>query len=107
MPKYNSGPRGNLLARVARFITELSAPAINATTGTITTVNATTVNATDVDASGAVLAPRLRLDVVTAIPTARTGPGAVAAVSNSTGVMLAINTTGTTWRYMAKTSVLA
>ena len=45
--------------------------------------------------------------IMTAVPSVRYGPGAVVAVVNSTGSALAINTTGTTWRYSSMTSVLA
>jgi hypothetical protein len=47
----------------------------------------------------------LRLTLLAAIPTTRVEPGAIRAVSNSTGVCLVINTTGTTWKYIQKTSV--
>ena len=43
---------------------------------------------------------------VTAIPTTRSVGGMVF-VSNSTGKMLAYHSTGTTWKYLAMTSVLA
>jgi hypothetical protein len=44
---------------------------------------------------------------VSAIPTYRVEPGALLCVKNSTGaIMIAMNTTGTTWKYLSKTSVL-
>lgn len=49
----------------------------------------------------------LQLKVVTTVPTIRYGPGAVVMVANSTGKMLAVNTTGTTWKYCNVTAVLA
>lgn len=42
----------------------------------------------------------------TAVPTTR-NLGGIVFVSNSTGSMLAINTTGTTWKYLNVTSELA
>jgi len=39
--------------------------------------------------------------------TARIGPGAVRFISNGTGKMLKVNTTGTTWKYISLTSTLA
>jgi hypothetical protein len=42
-----------------------------------------------------------------ALPSGRRGPGCVVMVSNSTGNLLALNTTGTTWKYLNVTSVLA
>ena len=48
-----------------------------------------------------------QVKVMTAVPTIRYAPGALVVVANSTGVMLALNTTGTTWKYCTKTSVLA
>lgn len=48
----------------------------------------------------------LIIPTVTAIPTARV-VGGLAFVSNSTGKMLAYHSTGTTWAYLNKTSVLA
>lgn len=45
--------------------------------------------------------------VVTAVPAIRYAPGVVVCVVNSTGSGLAVNTTGTTWRYSSMTSVLA
>ena len=46
------------------------------------------------------------LPVVSSKPSTRIGPGAIKAISNSTGKALVINTTGTTWRYITTTSVL-
>ena len=46
------------------------------------------------------------IPTVTALPTARQ-VGGLAFVSNSTGKMLAYHSTGTTWLYLNKTSVLA
>lgn len=42
---------------------------------------------------------------VTAIPSTRVGPGAIAAMTDGTGTILVINTTGTTWEYVSNTSV--
>ena len=49
----------------------------------------------------------LQLRVMSTVPTVRYGPGSVVMVANSTGKMLAVNTTGTTWKYCNVTSVLA
>jgi hypothetical protein len=107
MPKYNSGPRGQILAGIARLVSSLSTPTVNATTGTITTVTATTVNTSVVDASTNLQAPALLLDKTSVKPTARSQPGAVRLVANATTAMLAINTTGTTWKYCNVTTILA
>lgn len=45
--------------------------------------------------------------LLTAAPATRYGPGVCVMVGNSTGNMIAINTTGTTWAYLNVTSVLA
>ena len=47
------------------------------------------------------------LKALTAVPTTRYGPGSIVFVYNSTGKTLAVNTTGTTWKYFSQTSVLA
>jgi len=47
------------------------------------------------------------LKAVTTVPTTRYAPGAVVFVGNSTGNLIALNTTGTTWTYLNVTSVLA
>jgi len=44
---------------------------------------------------------------LSAAPATRYAPGTVVSVTNGTGTMLAINTTGTTWTYLNVTSVLA
>jgi len=44
---------------------------------------------------------------LSAAPAGRYAPGTVVYVTNGTGTMLAINTTGTTWTYLNVTSVLA
>lgn len=49
----------------------------------------------------------LQLKILTTVPTIRYGPGSVVSIVNSTGSGLAINTTGTTWKYTSMTSVLA
>lgn len=50
----------------------------------------------------------IQLAPVSALPSIRYRPGAMVLVVNSTGAcMLGINTTGTTWKYLSKTSVLA
>lgn len=45
--------------------------------------------------------------LLTTKPSTRYGPGSVVMVGNSTGNLLAINTTGTTWAYLNTTAVLA
>lgn len=49
----------------------------------------------------------VRFHLETAAPSGRQYPGTVYMVGNSTGNLLAINTTGTTWAYIQTTSVLA
>lgn len=49
----------------------------------------------------------LQLTATTTNSTARVGPGAMRFVSQSTGKLIMLNTTGTTWVYLNVTSVLA
>jgi hypothetical protein len=49
----------------------------------------------------------LNLTPMAAVPSTRYGPGSLVYVTNSTGTMVALNTTGTTWKYLNVTSVLA
>ena len=49
----------------------------------------------------------ISLNSISAVLSGRKGPGHVVFVGNSTGNMLAVNTTGTTWKYLNVTSVLA
>jgi hypothetical protein len=49
----------------------------------------------------------INLVPMAAVPAVRHGPGSLVFVTNSTGSMVAINTTGTTWTYLNVTSVLA
>ena len=44
---------------------------------------------------------------LSAVLSGRKGPATIVFVGNSTGNMLAVNTTGTTWKYLNVTSVLA
>jgi hypothetical protein len=59
------------------------------------------------NANATVFPLAIQLTATSADPSARVGPGAVKFESNSTGAMLALNTTGTTWKYLNVTSVLA
>ena len=49
----------------------------------------------------------IQLTGISAVLSGRKGPGTMVMVGNSTGNMLAVNTTGTTWKYLNVTSVLA
>ena len=49
----------------------------------------------------------LTLKNLTAAPGTRYAQGTMVFVANSTGTMIAVNTTGTTWTYLNVTSVLA
>ena len=49
----------------------------------------------------------LTLKNLSAAPATRYAPGSAVFVTNSTGSMIALNTTGTTWTYCNVTSVLA
>ena len=49
----------------------------------------------------------LTLKNLTAAPGTRYAPGSVVFIANSTGNMIAVNTTGTSWTYLNVTSVLA
>ena len=56
---------------------------------------------------GLIRASGVTFIVASTIPTLRSGPGTMVFVSNSTGHMACINTTGTTWKYLNVTSLLA
>lgn len=59
------------------------------------------------DSTAVILPSNLRLKKLTAVPSGRQSPGTICMVGNSTGNMIACNTTGTTWKYLNVTSVLA
>jgi hypothetical protein len=97
MTRENESSRYKRAGKTYRATESMSTPVLNATS----------VNAGTVDASEAVQTPAIKFDVLTTIPVARIGPGAMKLVANSTGVMPVLNTTGTTWVYLNVTSVLA
>lgn len=59
------------------------------------------------DSTALIVPSALRLTAASAALSGRKGPGTLMMVGNSTGNMLALNTTGTTWKYLNVTSVLA
>ena len=66
--------------------------------------------ATDVitqDSTAVIFAGAVRITAASAVLSGRKAPGTLMMVGNSTGNMLAVNTTGTTWKYLNVTSVLA
>ena len=92
-----SGLAGGLLTATA---TELVLPGgvkVSNAAGGLLTANATQT----------VFPVGIQLTAAAAAPETRYGPGAAVFVSNSTGKMFALNTTGTTWTYIQVTSVLA
>ena len=59
------------------------------------------------DSTAVIIPAAIRITAASAVLSGRKSPGTLMMVGNSTGNMLAVNTTGTTWKYLNVTSVLA
>jgi len=92
-----SGAAGGLLTAAASYLNVPVGIRIGGAAGGLLTATAALLN----------VPAALQLTATAVNSTARIGPGAMRFVSQSTGKMIMLNTTGTTWTYLNVTSVLA
>ena len=113
-----SHPQNSARGLLAKELIELTNATLTAATVTTLTVGDATITdggtdiqfSTGIDLSGGKRYIRgnttgLMVEPIAAIPTAKDAGACFAVVSNSSGVAIVVNTTGTTWKYLNVTSI--